>query len=67
MIKKLGQHFNKKAFGFGSFSLLGLFGVNQYFQNKNTVYSDESDELNVCVTGAAGQIGYAFLPLLLTG
>jgi malate dehydrogenase len=23
--------------------------------------------LNVCVTGAAGQIGYAFLPLLLTG
>lgn len=27
----------------------------------------ESNTLTVCVTGAAGQIGYAFIPLLLTG
>jgi malate/lactate dehydrogenase len=27
----------------------------------------ESQTLTVCITGAAGQIGYAFIPLLLTG
>lgn len=27
----------------------------------------ESKTLNVCVTGSAGQIGYAFIPLLCTG
>ena len=27
----------------------------------------ESKTLTVCVTGSAGQIGYAFIPLLLTG
>lgn len=68
MFSKLGQQFNKKVFGYSTFSFLGLVGLNHLFQNNNkTVHSKESDEVNVCVTGAAGQIGYAFLPLLLTG
>ncbi|KAL4511638.1 hypothetical protein ABPG72_012483 [Tetrahymena utriculariae] len=68
MFSKFNQFFTKKTFGYGSLSVLSLVGINyQLQQSKITVYSKESDEINVCVTGAAGQIGYAFLPLLLTG
>jgi hypothetical protein len=33
---------------------------------KNSFFSNSS-ELSVCVTGAAGQIAYSFIPLLLKG
>ncbi len=62
------------ALGTSLFSL--YYFSNTYFTSANTfsksfqgapIQATSTKTMRVCVTGAAGQIGYAFIPLLLTG
>lgn len=60
----LAASFIGASFLFGNFSQKTVKADNKAEKSSN---QENRKVLNVCVTGAAGQIGYAFIPLLLTG
>ena len=65
------------ALGTSCFTFYFLSDIQSYLTSTQTpiskafqggvVQASPSRTLKVCITGAAGQIGYAFIPLLLTG
>lgn len=68
MLAKLTDVIGSKEFGWGFASVIGFAGLKWFLDHHHRYCSHAGKEpINVCITGAAGQIGYSFIPLLMTG
>jgi malate dehydrogenase len=70
-LKKSPSSMMRPLLAFTSISLVSYYSYKSFNTQAQPSGKQEENKptkvLKVCITGAAGQIGYAFIPLLLTG